>query len=422
MSKTILEDSRRNWFGEIPNNWNAKKLKYSAYLRSDKSNQDRVYVGLENVESNTGKILGTNEEMQESDAKLFEKNDVLLGKLRPYLAKVALVDFPGRCSSEFLVLKGLDYEPKFLEFLLISDGSIKTINSSTFGAKMPRAEWTFIGNMTFPLPSKSNQKIIADFILKNIKKIEIEIKQNKELIELLLGKKQATINQAITIGINPKVKTKNSGIEWIGEIPEHWNLINLKRISNISYGLGQPPKTKSRGIPIIRATNISKGEITLKDMIFCDLEDVSLNRTPQLKKGEILVVRSGVYTGDSAIIPTEYVGAIPGYDLRITPTNVNEKFLSFCLLSNVIKNQINIIKNRAAQEHLNSEELKNCFICMPDSKNEQKQIVDYLDEKNNKIYDLIYATSCQIKKLKEFRQSLIYSAVTGKITIKEKLN
>ena len=111
-----MKYSGTDWVGDIPEKWNQKRLKYSVFLRSDKLRDldSRSYVGLENIEPQTGKLIDVNDEMEESDAKLFEENDVLLGKLRPYLAKVWLANFNGKCSSEFLVFKGIDYDSKYL--------------------------------------------------------------------------------------------------------------------------------------------------------------------------------------------------------------------------------------------------------------------------------------------------------------------
>ena len=197
-----MKDSGVDWIGKIPEHWEFKKrLKFSTYLRSNKSRNEldvMSYVGLENVESSTGKLIDVNDEMNDADAKLFKKNDVLLGKLRPYLAKVWLAEFSGRCSSEFLVLKGIDYEPKFLSFLLLSDSSIKTIDSSTYGAKMPRAEWDFIGNMRFPIPPVKEQKQIVKFLDEKILQINKIMKKNNLKIPLLEEYIQSLIFSAVT--------------------------------------------------------------------------------------------------------------------------------------------------------------------------------------------------------------------------------
>ena len=98
---------------------------------------------------------------------------------------------------------------------------------------------------------------------------------------------------------------KSSGLNWLKEIPEGWSVTRLKNIGKVRYGLGQPPREKVGGIPIIRATNVSRGKISRKKLIKVDPDDIPYDRNPILKKGEIIVVRSGAYTGDSALIPKE---------------------------------------------------------------------------------------------------------------------
>ena len=172
-------------------------MKFSVENRREKQKKESKnlsYVGLENVESKTGRLIDVNKEMTDSDAKLFVKNDVLFGKLRPYLAKVLLTEFDGSCSGEFLVLRGITYVPKFLKYLLLSEGCNKIIVSSTYGAKMPRAEWSFIGNMLFPSTEENEQKRISDFLEKEISKIynlssktKLEIKKLQEFRRSLIS-------------------------------------------------------------------------------------------------------------------------------------------------------------------------------------------------------------------------------------------
>jgi type I restriction enzyme S subunit len=117
----------------------------------------------------------------------------------------------------------------------------------------------------------------------------------------------------------PHPAYKASGVEWLGEIPVTWVTIPLKRIASIRYGLGEPPEQLANGLPFIRATNVSKGRIIAHEMQFVDPKDVPWDRDPVLRSDDIIVVRSGAYTGDSAIIPPEYDCAIAGYDMVVRP-------------------------------------------------------------------------------------------------------
>ncbi|MEB3311991.1 MAG: restriction endonuclease subunit S [Snowella sp.] len=207
-------------------------------------------------------------------------------------------------------------------------------------------------------------------------------------------------------------KYKDSGVEWLGEIPEHWNISRIKFIGNIKYGLGEPPEKLEDGLPIIRATDIYRGIIDGSKVQKVNPDKVPWSRKPELKSGDILVVRSGAYTGDSAIVTDEWAGAIAGYDMVITPTNSHPKYIAWNLLGkHILEGQLYLAKSRAAQPHLNAEELGNTILSLP-LQNEQEQIANFLDHKTKQIDDLIAKKEALLAKLDEKRTAIISHAVT----------
>src|SRR5690554_1718956 len=141
-----MKDSGIEWIGEIPEHWNLRRIKYLANIRNVKASDsdiDKTYIGLENIESKTGKLLINGDDEQQligETANIFKKGDVLFGKLRPYLAKCIIADFDGRCTSELLVLRTTsNILPEYLYFFMLSPKFYDVVNSSTYGAKMPRA-------------------------------------------------------------------------------------------------------------------------------------------------------------------------------------------------------------------------------------------------------------------------------------------
>jgi type I restriction enzyme, S subunit len=212
---------------------------------------------------------------------------------------------------------------------------------------------------------------------------------------------------------------KDSGIEWLGEVPEHWNIVRLKLISKIKYGLGEPPKQKENGIPLIRATNIDKGKIIEKDLVLVDSDDVPYDRDPILKENDIIVVRSGAYTADSAIIPQKYDGAIAGYDMVVRAEKATPKFIAFALLSEyVLINQLYLQRMRAAQPHLNAEELGDTLILIPPTTEEQQAIIQAIESESAIIDRTISRIENEIELLQEYRTALISEVVTGKIDVR----
>ncbi|EAI7390144.1 restriction endonuclease subunit S, partial [Campylobacter upsaliensis] len=191
------KNSGIEYLGLIPHHWEVKKLKYIATLRNQKSNDSDFKVGLENIESQTGKYISTNEVVFEDSGIYFYKNDILFGKLRPYLAKVFLADREGVCVSEFLVLTPKKQCGNFLKFLMLSPLFISVVDGSTYGSKMPRASWEFIGNLKIPLPPLHEQKEIAEFLDSKVAQIDSVIEKTKKQIELIKEYKNTLINEAV---------------------------------------------------------------------------------------------------------------------------------------------------------------------------------------------------------------------------------
>lgn len=270
------------------------------------------------------------------------------------------------------------------------------------------------------VPPIEEQTEIAKYLDHKTHLIDTLIEKKQKQIELLQEQRAAIINQAVTKGLNPNVKMKDSGIEWLGEVPGHWDSKRLKHIAKIRYGLGQPPKELDGGLPLIRATNIKRGKISENGMIYVDPRAVPYDRNPILKKDEIVVVRSGAYTADSAIIPENYDAAVVGYDMVVTVEAALPKFVSYSLLSKyVLINQLFLKRLRAAQPHLNVEELGEVFILLPSSLDEQKEILGYIESECELVDNLILKAKKVIELLKEYRTTLISEVVTGKIDVRD---
>lgn len=194
---TPLKDSGVEWLGKIPTHWEVRKLKYVVSLRNQKEGASDFRIGLENIESKTGRFIQADESAFDDEGIGFFEGDVLFGKLRPYLAKVFLADKNGICVSEFLVLKSEGILNRFLKFLMLSGVFIEVVNSSTYGTKMPRANWEFIGNLKIPIPSLEEQKAIAEYLDTQIEKIDLAICKIKSQINLIKEYKTTLICEAV---------------------------------------------------------------------------------------------------------------------------------------------------------------------------------------------------------------------------------
>lgn len=205
---------------------------------------------------------------------------------------------------------------------------------------------------------------------------------------------------------------KDSGVEWLGELPAGWKLTLLKRLGTIRYGIGEPPTYKEEGVPLIRATNVHEGQVLSKGLVYVDPDDIPSQRILWLREGDVIVVRSGAYTGDSALITDEYEGAIAGFDMVFRPHSCLPAFVKHSLLSCYLKNsQLDLKKMRAAQPHLNAEELGECIFALP-TQEEQSAIALFLDRETAKIDALIAEQEKLLTLLAEKRQATISHAVT----------
>ena len=190
-----------------------KRLKHVVTLRrlrtaTPRGDGARPYVGLEAIESGTGRLLngvGADDpsapsvaDRNESQGTDFEPGDVLFGKLRPYLAKAWVAEFPGRCTMEALVMEPTSIKPRFLRSVCLSSWFVDDVNASTFGSKMPRAEWDFIGNMPVPVPEPKIQKVIADYLDHEMAQLDALATKTRETIDLLKERRAALIAAAVT--------------------------------------------------------------------------------------------------------------------------------------------------------------------------------------------------------------------------------
>ena len=196
-----LKDSGVEWIGQVPEHWEVKKLKFVLTLSNKKEeskNSNKRYIGMENIESFTGKINDI-PLIAEGIANSFYKDEILFGKLRPYLAKSYLADFDGICSTEFLVYRSTKVlNNRFALNIFLSYGFIDAVNASTYGSKMPRANAEFISNMFLAIPPLSEQKQIIDYLDKQTAKIDQAIALKTAHIEKLKEYKSVLINDVVT--------------------------------------------------------------------------------------------------------------------------------------------------------------------------------------------------------------------------------
>jgi type I restriction enzyme S subunit len=278
------------------------------------------------------------------------------------------------------------------------------------------------GRETVLIPDKEEQTVIAAFLDFKLTKIDRFIRKKKQLIKLLNEQKVAIINKAVTKGLNPKVKMKPSGIEWLGSIPEHWEVKRLKYCcSKITDGSHFSPETKPDGIPYITVSDIGDNTI---DLIFS--KKISENDYLDLKKNgcqpninDILLTKDGTI-GRAAVVSFNSKFVILSSLGLLTPLkDVFPNYLRNYLVSDICVKEMKSKIQGSALTRLTISLIKNINIIIPPSIKEQQQIVDFIEDESLIINKTIATIEKEIALVEEYKTSLIAEAVTGKIDVRD---
>jgi len=427
------KDSGVAWLGEIPAHWEVKRLKYIAPISTIKLTDkpdDLPYIGLENIESKTGKLLlDTPVENVESTVGVFDKGNVLFGKLRPYLAKVLHAQFRGVCTTELLVLQPDSIvEGKYLFYRLLSEDFIGLVNSLTYGTKMPRASGEQIGNIAVQLPSISEQRAIAAFLDHETARINALIAKKEQLIALLQEKRAALISHAVTKGLDPAAPMKDSGVEWLGEIPAHWEVKRLK-ISLSSIEQGWSPSCENRPADVDEWGVLKVGCVNGVEFNEDENKALPVETEPipelEIKAGDILVSRANTreLLGSTSVITyvrPHLLLCDKLYRLKILPEAIDSSYLVLTMGSSVVRFQLERDATGASNsmQNISQGTIRNLVVPLPDI-TEQQAIVIYLNHETAKIDALIARVREGIAKVQEYSAALIAAVVTGKIDVRE---
>ena len=287
------------WLGEIPAHWKVRRLKYSAPIRSSKLDckpEETIYVGLEHIESWTGRLLLDNQpENVDSTVASFGAGDVLFGKLRPYLAKSARPDFSGVATSEVLALQPLrDCLQDYLMYCLLNECYVRWVDVFTYGARMPRVSPDQVATSSMPLPPLAEQRAIATFLDRETAKIDALVSKKERLIELLQEKRTALISQAVTRGLDPHAPVKDSGVDWLGGIPAHWEVKRLKYLASVQ--LSNVDKKSEEGQSTVQLCNYT--DVYYNEHLDTSIEFMSATATKDqirrfsLLAGDVLITKA----------------------------------------------------------------------------------------------------------------------------------
>ena len=423
-----MKDSGVPWLGAVPEHWRVERLKSSMTNVIEQAAQrqsDDMYVALEHVESWTGLVRPADSGVAfDSQVKRFRAGDILFGKLRPYLAKVTRPTSDGVCVGEFLVLRPRrpDGFAPYLEQLLRSKPVIDSVNSSTFGAKMPRADWQFVGGMPIPLPPLPEQAAIVRFLDHADRRIRRYIRAKQKLIKLLEEQKQAIIHRAVTRGLDPNVRLKPSGVEWLGDVPEHWEVRKLRQCGSI-YG-GLTPSMADRSlwdgdVPWVTPKDMKRFTIAGASMKVAAraLETTSLRLIPS---GSVLLVVRGMILARRDPIARTVEPVTINQDMKaiVPATGVDAGYLAYRMDAAQTAFVPMIDEAGHGTKRFPTERWKDLSLAMPPVE-EQRQIARHLDQATAQVVRALNSAQHEIDLLREYRTRLIADVVTGKLDVRE---
>ena len=398
------KDSGLEWLGMVPEHWEIDKLKYQFGLVTAPSESSNK-IGLENIESATGRFIKTDSDF-EGNGIAFLPNDIVYGKLRPYLQKVWLAEFSGSAVGDFYVFRCNEGTYSvYVKYLLLSHNFTVEADGSTYGAKMPRVSYEFVANLKWAMPPLSEQRTIASYLDHKVGQIDALISEKEKMVEDLKAYSSSLITETVTKGLNKKVEMKDSGLEWLGMVPEHWEIDKLK----YQFGLVTAPSESSNKIGLENIESAT-GRFIKTDsdfegngIAFLPNDIVYGKLRPYLKK-VWLAEFSGSAVGDFYVFRCNE-GTYPVY-------------VKYLLLSHNFTVEADGSTYGAKMPRVSYEFVANLKWAMPPL-SEQRTIASYLDHKVDQIDTSISEIEHQLSDLKSYKSSLITEAVTGKIDLRD---
>ncbi len=410
------KDSGVEWIGDIPEHWEIKKIKYISNItmgQSPKSEECSLdETGLPFLQGNAEfTSLHPIPKIYCNTANKFSKvNDILLSVRAP-VGAMNISDRVYGIGRGLCAITANKVQVRYLWYSM--NVSLEELFIKSKGSTFEAVTVTDVNNLLSILPPKNEQIAIANFLDQKTAEIDGLIADKEKLIELLQEKRQAIITEAVTKGLNPNVRMKDSGIEWIGEIPEHWNLRRIRYLANIRNVKASDSDIDKTYVGL---ENIESK--TGKLLTNGDDEQQFVGETANIfKKGDVLFGKLRPYLAKCII--ADFDGRCTSELLVLKTTSyILPKYLHFFMLSPKFIDVVNSSTYGAKMPRASWDFIGNLEIPLPSIK-EQEDIVEYLTEFISRIDDLISDINTQIQKLKEYRQSLISEAVTGKIDVRE---
>lgn len=418
-------DSGVPWLGEVPAHWETERAKWlfrkmNRPVRADDDTVTCFRDGTVTLRKNR-RVLGFTNSLKEIGYQGVRKGDLVIHAMDAFAGAVGVSDSDGKCTPVYAVCQPqLDSSPHYYAGVVREMARSQWIAALAKGVRERSTDFRFDGfaAQIVPVPPLSEQAAIARFLDHVDRRIRRYIRAQRKLIALLEEQKQAIIHRAVTRGLDPDVHLKPSGVEWLGEIPEQWEVRRLKRVGSVKIGLTYSPSDVSdeRGTLVLRASNIRNGRIVAADNVY-----VSKNvpKTLLVGEGDILVcVRSGSRSlvGKCALVTEEFAGSSYGAFMSLLKT-LDNPFVYWVLNSNLFPSVMAQFETSTINQ-LTQNNLQNLTLPFP-PQSERAAITAFLASATSATDAAIGSASREIDLIQEYRTRLIADVVTGKLDVRQ---
>ena len=417
------------WLGQVPTHWKIKPL-WSLFRRTKRDGFSEepllsVYRDF-GVVPKASRDDNFNKASDDLDAyQLVNIGDLAINKMKAWQGSVAISSHRGIVSPAYFVYEATHGEcSRYLHYLMRSDRYTAGYLSLSKGIRVNQwdLEPVYHSRMAVLLPAAEEQTAIAAFLDRETGKIDALVAEQEKLIALLKEKRQAVISHAVTKGLNPQAPMKPSGIEWLGDVPAHWEIKPLKWLTDperpIMYGIVLPGPDVGEGIPILKGGNVKPSRMNLESMARTTPEIEAPYARARLKAGDLVYsIRGSI--GDCEPVPEPLAGSNITQDVARVAVAVDccSRWVRWALLASAVREELASGSLGAAIRGVNIFDLKRANLPTPPMR-EQAEIADYIDNATAQLDELTCEAERAITLLKERRSALISAAVTGQIDVR----
>lgn len=431
------KDSDVEWIGKVPLNWDLKRIKNVSTFNDEVLSESHSkyfkieYVDIGSVSSVDGIKLTSLIEFGKSPSRarrIVRDGDIIVSTVRTYLKAISPILNPPAnmvVSTGFAVIRpNLFLFNRFAAYVLREDIFINKVIAKSVGISYPSINASDLVNIEIILPHLTEQTQIAKFLDYETAKIDTLIEKQQQLIKLLKEKRQAVISHAVTKGLNSDAPMRDSGVEWLGEVPKHWKVSRIGFYAK-KIGSGKTPKGgseiyKDSGILFLRSQNIYDNGLKVDNgkSVYISNEIHKEMKNTKVKSGDILLNITGGSIGRTCIVPNNFREANVNQHVCILRFSDSIRdYLSFVLKSDLIKEQIDFHQTGGNREGLNFEQISKFIINFPPEE-ERKEILNYIESNIKKYNYLEDKADKAIRLIRERRTALISATVTGKIDVR----